>query len=78
MRGGGRGNVTVQQLNSVSVASFRIKDGDGDTVALVNADSFTNANIEEESPYSVPAGSLILAGRAFLGDDPDRSSSQGE
>lgn len=34
------------------------------TVALVNSESFTNANIEPTSPYTVPAGSLILDGHA--------------
>ena len=71
-------NVPVVQLGGVSVASFRIKNAAGITVALVNSEAFTNANIEPTSPYTVPAGSLILAGRAFLGYDPDRESSQGE
>lgn len=71
-------NVARAQLGGVSVSSFRIKTAAGETVALVNSESFTNANIEPSSPYTVPAGSLILAGRAFLGDDPDRESSQGE
>ena len=71
-------NVAVQQLNAVSVPSFRITDGEANTVALISGESFTNSSIEETSPYTVPAGSLILAGRGFLGNDPDRSSSQGE
>ena len=71
-------NVGTAQLGGVSVSSFRIKNAAGNTVALVNSEAFTNANIEPTSPYTVPAGSLILAGRAFLGYDPDRESSQGE
>jgi subtilisin family serine protease len=71
-------NVPVVQLGGVSVSSFRIKNVAGITVALVNSEAFINVNIEPTSPYTVPAGSLILAGRAFLGYDPDRESSQGE
>ncbi|MCX5770319.1 MAG: hypothetical protein NTZ09_08620 [Candidatus Hydrogenedentes bacterium] len=64
-------------LDAVTVQSLRVKDSTGDTVALVNSQSFTNSGIEPTWPYTVPAGSVILPGRAFVGADPDRDSSQG-
>ncbi|HNT88750.1 MAG TPA: S8 family serine peptidase, partial [Candidatus Hydrogenedentes bacterium] len=57
--------------------SFRVRSTDGETVAAVNGSSFVNTTLEPEAPYTVPAGSLILRGRAFLATDPDRESSQG-
>jgi hypothetical protein len=69
--------VTADLDNAVTVDSLRFRDDSGDTVALVNSASFNNSSIEPTSPYAVPAGSIILTGRAFIGADADRDSSQG-
>jgi subtilisin family serine protease len=61
----------------VSVPCLRIRDADGHTMALINAESISGTTIETHYPYIVPAGSLVLKGRAFVGADPDRESSQG-
>jgi len=63
--------------SSVYVAALRIKDPQGVTVAVINGQSFWSSLIEPQPPYIVPAGSVILKGRAFIGGDPDRASSQG-
>lgn len=58
--------------------SFRIKDNAGTTVALVNTQSFNDSRIEPASPYTVPSGSVVLTGRAFIAGNADRSASQGK
>lgn len=58
--------------------SLRIKDSTGDTKVLITTQSFVNSVLEPTSPYTVPAGSIILKGRAFIGDNSDRTSSQGK
>ena len=57
--------VEVDLDTEVTVASLRIKDANGDTVILVNSEAFTDSDIEETSPYQVPAGSLIQTGQTF-------------
>jgi subtilisin family serine protease len=69
--------VSVDLDTAVTVNCLRFRDDSGDTVGLVNSSSFTNSSIEPTSPYTVPAGSIILKGRALVGADPDRDSSQG-
>ena len=70
-------DVNLDSPSQVTSVALRIKDPQGVTVALVNAESFYNFLIEPQSPHTVPAGSVILKGRAFVGADPDRASSQG-
>jgi len=70
--------VSISLDSGMPARSFRIKNGDGDTVALINSQSFTNSTLEPTSPNTVPAGSVILTGRCFIGGDADRSSSQGK
>ncbi len=70
--------VNISLDNGMPARSFRIKNGDGDTVALINSQSFTNSTLEPTSPNTVPAGSVILTGRCFIGGSPDRLSSQGK
>jgi len=70
-------DANLDSTSQVTSVALRIKDPQGDTVALVNGESFYSPWIERESPYVVAAGSVILEGRAFIGADPDRGSSQG-
>ena len=74
LRGSYYERVSVDLDSGVTVQSFRIRDVNGDTVALINKESFTNSNI---SPSSIPAGSLLIKGRVYMGDSPDRVSSHG-
>lgn len=69
--------VSVALDVQVTISSLRIRDDEGDTVALVNSAGFVNATIEPDGSHVVPAGSLLLKGRAFIGLNADRSSSQG-
>ena len=55
--------VTIDLDQITSPKCFRIKDHNGDTIAMINAQDFNDSDIEEESPYLVPAGSLILKQR---------------
>ena len=66
--------LVVDLDTSVGVDSLRFRDGMGETVALVNTASFYNSSID---PNTIYVGSILLRGRAFVGGDPDRSSSQG-
>ena len=68
--------VSVDLDTAVTCPSFRVKNGAGATVALICSTAFTNSSIESVSPYVVPAGSLILKGRALIGVAPDRIERQ--
>ena len=57
--------------------AFRVQNEDGDTVAVLNSQAFNDSRINPMSPYTVPAGSLILKGRVFQGYNPDWQFTQG-
>ena len=54
--------------------SLLIKDSSSNIVAFINSISFSDTAIASST---IPAGSIILTGRAYLGEDADRDSSQG-
>lgn len=63
---------------NVTEPAFFIYDDEGTAVAAITGDEFQAMSLEPVFPYIVPAGSIILSGRAFIGGDPDRASSQGQ
>jgi hypothetical protein len=69
--------LVVDLDTSVGVDSLRFRDSTGDTVAMVNSTWVLNSSIEPTGFHIVPAGSIILKGRAFVGADPDRPATQG-
>jgi hypothetical protein len=70
--------LTMRLPAAVPVPCLRIRNAAGQTVALIPKDYFVNSQIEPAGSHVVHQGSLVLKGRAFLGGDPDRISSQGE
>jgi hypothetical protein len=69
--------VTADLDTEVGADSLRFRDGTGHTVAMVNSTWVLNSSIEPTGFHIVPAGSIILKGRAFVGADPDRDETQG-
>ncbi len=70
--------VSISLNTGMPARSFRIKNGAGDTMAIITSQSFTNSTLEPTAPNTVPAGSVILKGRCFIGGCADRLSSQGK
>lgn len=56
--------VSICTLNEVPAPAFRIDNTDGDTVALINAATFTDNHLG-----TVAAGSILLSGIANIGQD---------